>query len=112
MARCWSSIKAALSPVDFVSVAFSAGNYPLTGGRFCGMILLMEMGKLQTQVNECLAEAAIAHPWLMGMRDGTPPDLSALDPDRVYLGIMALTGSLIKVVEILAIELDKQNASR
>ena len=72
----------------------------------------MTAEELKTQVDEALADAAIAHPWLQSAVAGRGLGSPRPDPDQLLAGLVALGGSLIDAVNLITEYLRTQDASR
>jgi hypothetical protein len=71
-----------------------------------------EIPQLKAQIDQRLAEAIAPHTWLLDATDGRPVDVSEMDSAVVLGGLAALLAALVDSVNLLATEMDRQNASR
>jgi hypothetical protein len=64
---------------------------------------------IAAQVDQRLAEAATAHPWLIAATDGMRIDPTGLDATEIFDGIVTLMGALIDSVNLLADAIDRHH---
>jgi hypothetical protein len=70
----------------------------------------------RAQVEEHLRKALDPHPWVLhAVETGTPPtraELERIGLDGITSALLGAVGALIGIVDKLAAEIDRQNASR
>jgi hypothetical protein len=70
-----------------------------------------ETGKLKSEVHERLANATKDQQWVQDLLAGNEPDLAELDAMLVLGGLTALAGGVIDALQLLASELERQDAT-
>lgn len=70
-----------------------------------------ETGKLKTEVHERLVNATKDQQWVQDLLAGNEPSLSELDAVLVLGGLTALAGGVIDALQLLASELERQDAA-
>ena len=70
-----------------------------------------ETGKLKSEVHERLVNATKDQQWVQDLLAGNEPDLAELDATLVLGGLTALAGGVIDALQLLASELERQDAA-
>jgi hypothetical protein len=70
-----------------------------------------ETGKLKSEVHERLVNATKDQQWVQDLLAGDEPDLAELDAVLVLGGLTALAGGVIDALQLLASELERQDAA-
>ncbi|HTZ62516.1 MAG TPA: hypothetical protein VMB51_00255 [Solirubrobacteraceae bacterium] len=69
-----------------------------------------ETGKLKSEVHERLVNATQRDQWVQDLLAGNEPNLAELDAVLVLGGLTSLTGGIIDALQLLAAELERQDA--
>ncbi len=69
-----------------------------------------ETGKLKAEVHERLVNATKRDQWVQDLLAGNEPDLAELDAVLVLGGLTSLAGGVIDALQLLAAELERQDA--
>lgn len=69
-----------------------------------------ETGKIKTEVHERLVNATKRDQWVQDLLAGNEPDLAELDAVLVLGGLTSLAGGIIDALQLLAAELERQDA--
>jgi hypothetical protein len=69
-----------------------------------------ETGKLKSEVHERLVNATKRDQWVQDLLAGNEPNLAELDAVLVLGGLTSLAGGVIDALQLLAAELERQDA--
>lgn len=69
-----------------------------------------ETGKLKAEVHERLVNATTRDQWVQDLLAGNEPNLAELDVVLVLGGLTSLAGGVIDALQMLAAELERQDA--